>query len=162
MHTGRNKKMEKAYFPMFVDISEKEILVVGGVKIAARRIRTLLDFTVHITVITPALDEKLRQYADLEKFRWVQRKYRESDITGSDKPDIVLAATGDTEVNAEIGRLCRSLGICVNVADKKEMCDFYFPSIVKTEEVVIGINSGGANPGATKRTREKIEEWLGK
>lgn len=162
MHTGRNKKMEKAYFPMFVDISEKEILVVGGGKIAARRIRTLLDFTVHITVITPALDEKLRQYADLEKFRWVQRKYRESDITGSDKPDIVLAATGDTEVNAEIGRLCRSLGICVNVADKKEMCDFYFPSIVKTEEVVIGINSGGANPGATKRTREKIEEWLGK
>ena len=140
--------MEKAYFPMFVDISEKEILVVGGGKIAARRIRTLLDFTVHITVITPALDEKLRQYADLEKFRWVQRKYRESDITGSDKPDIVLAATGD--VNAEIGRLCRSLGICVNVADKKEMCDFYFPSIVKTEEVVIGINSGGANPGATK------------
>ena len=162
MHTGRNKKMEKAYFPMFVDISEKEILVVGGGKIAARRIRTLLDFTVHITVITPALDEKLRQYADLEKFRWVQRKYRESDITGSDKPDIVLAATGDTEVNAEIGRLCRSLGICVNVADKKEMCDFYFPSIVKTEEVVIGINSGGANPGATKRTREKIEERLGK
>ena len=162
MHTGRNKKMEKAYFPMFVDISEKEILVVGGGKIAARRIRTLLDFTVHITVITPALDEKLRQYADLEKFRWVQRKYRESDITGSDKPDIVLAATGDTEVNAEIGRLCRSLGICVNVADKKEMCDFYFPSIVKTEEVVIGINSGGANPGATKRPREKIEEWLGK
>ena len=162
MHTGRNKKMEKAYFPMFVDISEKEILVVGGGKIAARRIRTLLDFTVHITVITPALDEKLRQYADLEKFRWVQRKYRESDITGSDKPDIVLAATGDTEVNAEIGRLCRSLGICVNVADKKEMCDFYFPSIVKTEEVVIGINSGGANPGATKRTREKIDEWLGK
>lgn len=154
--------MEKAYFPMFVDISEKEILVVGGGKIATRRIRTLLDFTVHITVITPALDEKLRQYADLEKFRWVQRKYRESDITGSDKPDIVLAATGDTEVNAEIGRLCRSLGICVNVADKKEMCDFYFPSIVKTEEVVIGINSGGANPGATKRTREKIEEWLGK
>ena len=154
--------MEKAYFPMFVDISEKEILVVGGGKIAAGRIRTLLDFTVHITVITPALDEKLRQYADLEKFRWVQRKYRESDITGSDKPDIVLAATGDTEVNAEIGRLCRSLGICVNVADKKEMCDFYFPSIVKTEEVVIGINSGGANPGATKRTREKIEEWLGK
>ena len=154
--------MEKAYFPMFVDISEKEILVVGGGKIAARRIRTLLDFTVHITVITPALDEKLRQYADLEKFRWVQRKYRESDITGSDKPDIVLAATGDTEVNAEIGRLCRSLGICVNVADKKEMCDFYFPSIVKTEEGVIGINSGGANPGATKRTREKIEEWLGK
>ena len=154
--------MEKAYFPMFVDISETEILVVGGGKIAARRIRTLLDFTVHITVITPALDEKLRQYADLEKFRWVQRKYRESDITGSDKPDIVLAATGDTEVNAEIGRLCRSLGICVNVADKKEMCDFYFPSIVKTEEVVIGINSGGANPGATKRTREKIEEWLGK
>ena len=75
--------MEKAYFPMFVDISEKEILVVGGGKIAARRIRTLLDFTVHITVITPALDEKLRQYADLEKFRWVQRKYRESDITGS-------------------------------------------------------------------------------
>ena len=139
--------MEKAYFPMFVDISEKEILVVGGGKIAARRIRTLLDFTVHITVITPALDEKLRQYADLEKFRWVQRKYRESDITGSDKPDIVLAATGDTEVNAEIGRLCRSLGICVNVADKKEMCDFYFPSIVKTEEVVIGINSGGANRG---------------
>lgn len=154
--------MEKAYFPMFVDISEKEILVVGGGKIAARRIRTLLDFTVHITVITPELDEKLRQYADLEKFRWVQRKYRKSDITGSDKPDIVLAATGDAEVNAEIGRLCRSLGICVNVADKKEMCDFYFPSIVKTEEVVIGINSGGANPGATKRTREKIEEWLGK
>ena len=154
--------MEKAYFPMFIDLSEKEILIVGGGKIASRRVTTLLDFASHITVIAPEIENQLQEYVNVEKIGWIPRKYQRSDIPEHIRADIVLAATDDAKVNAEIGRLCREQGICVNVADKKEMCDFYFPSIVKTEDVVIGIKSGGENPVATKKVRKRIEDCLEK
>ena len=154
--------MEKAYFPMFVDISEKEILIIGAGKIALRRVKTLLEFEARITLIAPEAEKELENLSAEGYVKWIRKLYQKSDITERERPFLVLAATDHAEINEEIVRLCRELKICVNVADKKEMCDFFFPSIVKTEEVVIGINSGGANPGATKRTREKIEEWLGK
>lgn len=154
--------MEKAYFPMFVDISEKEILIIGAGKIALRRVKTLLEFEARITLIAPEAEKELENLSAEGYVKWIRKLYQKSDITERERTFLVLAATDHAEINEEIVRLCRELKICVNVADKKEMCDFFFPSIVKTEEVVIGINSGGANPGATKRTREKIEEWLGK
>ena len=150
-------KMDRPYFPMFIDIADKKILVAGGGTIALRRIRTLLKFGADIHVIAPDLCEELTQLEEEGKIKTEHREYRTGDIRGE---QIVLAATDDHEVNRKIWEECRAAGIIVNVADDKKLCDFYFPSVVMTDEAVIGINSGGADPSITKKIRRKIEKMF--
>ena len=122
--------MEKAYFPMFVDLSEKKIVIVGGGKIAARRAETLTLFASDITVIAPA-------------------------------------ATNNIELNHSIAGECRELErsggrrILLSVADDRSLCDFYFPSVIQKDEIVIGINSGGSDPGKVKQFRKELEKKMG-
>lgn len=87
-----------------------------------------------------------------------RREYCTPDIDGV---QIVLAATDDHEVNRRIWEECRAAGVTVNVADDRSLCDFYFPSIVMTEDTVIGINCGGEDHAKVKETRIKIEEMFG-
>ena len=151
--------MERPYFPMFIDLTDKKILVAGGGTIALRRIRTLLKFRADIRVIAPELCEELAQLEEEGKIAAERREYRTSDIDGV---QIVLAATDDHEVNRRIWEECRAAGVTVNVADDRSLCDFYFPSIVMTEDTVIGINCGGEDHAKVKERRIKIEEMFGK
>lgn len=150
--------MERPYFPVFIDMEGRLVLVAGGGRIALRRVRTLLRFGAKIRVIAPRL---CRELEDMEKDRMIcieQREYKPGDIKGA---AFVLAATDSREVNRQIWGDCREKGIPVNVSDNRELCDFYFPSVVMTEDAVIGISSGGEDPGRTKEMRRKIEETLG-
>ena len=150
--------MERPYFPVFIDMQGRLVLVAGGGRIALRRVRTLLRFGAKIRVIAPRL---CREFEDMEKGRMIcieQREYKPGDIKGA---AFVLAATDSREVNRQIWGDCREKGIPVNVSDNRELCDFYFPSVVMTDEAVIGISSGGEDPGRTKELRRKIEETLG-
>lgn len=149
--------MERPYFPMFVDLTGKKVLTVGGGKIALRRVKTLLRFGVKIRVIAPELCGELADLERQERICVEQRKYRNGDAEGA---DLVLAASDSREVNRAVHAECRERGIPVNVADDKNLCDFYFPSVVMTEEVVVGINSGGTDPGKVKETRKIIEKTL--
>ena len=136
--------MERPYFPMFVDLTGKNVLVAGGGRIALRRVTTLLRFGAAIRVVAPQLCVE-------------RRRYRKGDARGA---DLVLAATDSREVNRAVQAECRESGIPVNVADDRNLCDFYFPSVVMTDDVVIGINSGGTDPGKVKGTRKLIEKAL--
>lgn len=147
--------MERAYFPMFVDITGKKVIVVGGGQIALRRVRTLQKFGADIRVIAPELCGGFRELEDSGALKIERRAYRSGDVEGA---DMVIAATDSPAVNCQVHQECKDQGIPVNTADDHRRCDFYFPSVVMTEEVVIGINSGGENPGKVKEVRREIEE----
>ena len=155
--------MEKAYFPMFVDISEMKIVAVGGGKIASRRVAVLTQFAGNITVIAPETTESLKELESAGKIHCVRRGYKEADIR---EADMVLAATNDKQLNHRILTDCRGVEqrrgrkILINVADDRSLCDFYFPSVITRDEIVIGINSSGNNPGKVKQLREKLEGEL--
>lgn len=155
--------MEKAYFPMFVDISEMKIVAVGGGKIASRRVAVLTQFARNITVIAPETTGSLKELEAAGKIHCVRRGYKEEDIR---EADMVLAATNNKRLNHRISIDCREVEqrsgrrIMINVADDRSLCDFYFPSVITRDEFVIGINSGGNNPGKVKHLREKLEEEL--
>lgn len=153
----------KKFFPMFFDISEKNILVVGGGKVAARRVRTLLRFTERLTVLAPQFDEELRKLQkeiQNQELNLIQSPFTPEKESLLDDMDIVLAATNCREVNQRIVALCREKQILVNTADDKYACDFYFPSIIEKDDIVMGINSGGKNPGKVKEMRSLIEGVL--
>lgn len=152
--------MKKAYFPMFVDISMYKIIVVGGGSIATRRVKTLVQFADTITVIAPKISDELRELETTGEIHCVSRAYEESDIEDA---DMVLAATNDRELNRYIAKRCRESEaewgkkILLSVADDRALCDFYFPAVLQKNDITIGINSGGTDPGRVKKIRRELE-----
>lgn len=149
--------MKKPYFPMFIDVSEKRIVVVGGGKIAQRRIETLLTFADDILVAAPEITEAIRELCEEKRIRWVETPYH-SDLLYD--ADMVLAATDDAQCNERIVEDCHKRGILVNAAHKKELCDFYFPAIVNKENLVVGVTTSGLSHREARRAREQIENVL--
>ncbi len=146
--------MKKPYFPLFVDLSEKKILVVGAGKIATRRVESLLDFAGSITVAAPQATERIRQLSREKKIRWIPGIYQK-EMTW--EADFVLAATDDKGCNTRIAEDCRARKIPVNACHDKELCDFYFPGIIHRENMVMGFTSSGQDHQKAREIREKAE-----
>lgn len=140
-----------AYFPMFVQLKKKKCLVIGGGKIALRKIHVLKDFEAEVTVIAPEMILQIRQMNDICR---IFRSFMEKDF---DEADLVVAATDDKEINHKINQICRQKKIPVNAVDQKEDCSFIFPSYVKEGEVVAAFSSGGQSPVITQYLKKKIK-----
>ena len=155
--------MKKKYFPIFIDISERNVVVIGGGVIASRRIKTLSEFCGQITVVAPEITPLLEELETEKKIIWRKEVYHKDVIYHA---DMVLAATNQPDINRQIKKDCQEIQsetgkqIIFNAIDDRTACDFYFPSIVWSEDVVVGINSSGASPKKTKEVRKQIEELL--
>lgn len=143
----------KLYFPLFVDLSEKKVLVVGAGRIATRRIHTLVPFCNNLLVVAPEISMEIEK----EPVELCKRKFQPEDIDGA---DMVLAATDDEVVNHEIYQICKEKGIPVNVSSNHKECDFYFPGIVRKGALVAGVTASGTDHKKAKAFREKIEAAL--
>ena len=148
---------EKPYFPMFVDLSQKKILVVGAGRIASRRIHTLLPFAGEIQVVAPRAEQDILKLAREEKISYEAREYEREDLYGA---DLVIAATDKEEMNNEIYSVCKCMGIEDNVISDKHKCDFYFPGIVFQDEVVIGVSASGKDHKKARKVREEISAFF--
>ncbi len=142
------------YFPFFVELSGSAGLIVGGGAVAVRKVEKLLPYGPRLTVVAPELNEALRSIPGLQLER---RVFAPGDLEGM---AFVIAATGDTETNHEVARLCRERSIPVNVVDDKQACTFLFPALVKRGELSVGISTGGSSPTAAVWLKEEIEELL--
>ena len=145
------------WFPLFVDLSGRKILVVGGGRIALRRIRTLADFTERITVVSPELHPELLPLEKAGKIEVLRRPYEPGDVEGA---SLVLAATNDRSVNEAVRSECRRLGIPVNVSSDRIGNDFYFPGIAKKGDFVAGVTASGQDHAGAKRLTEAVRTLL--
>lgn len=141
------------YFPMFVDLSQKKITIIGAGNIARRRVSTLVMFTQNLLVVAPEIDKDIELMSKQYKFMISVKEYEIKDILES---YIVIAATNNLSLNNIIYRDCKDLGILVNVCSDKTKCDFYFPAIVQKDDVTIGITSGGQSHKLVRETANKI------
>ena len=133
-----------AYFPLFVNMEEKEVLVIGGGTIATRRVKALLEFGCSICVLAPEVSAEMNKMIQEGCVEWICDSFENLKQVSMDvsEPFFVLAAA-TSEVNQKVVEECRKAGILVNDASRKENCDFYFPGLVKGGDVVIGITAGG-------------------
>lgn len=146
-----------AYFPFFVDIAEKNGLIVGGGKIALHKLQKLLPYGVRLCVVAPDISEELRRTVIENDICVINRKFEPADITGM---YFVIAATDDAAENAQIGSLCREQGILVNVVDDKDACSFLFPSLVKAGQLSVGISTAGASPEVSAALRSQFAAMI--
>ena len=144
-------------FPLFVDLQGKKCLVVGGGNVAVRKIETLLSFGAEIFVVSPEVTEGIEELARCRKLSVAQRSYCPSDLEGV---SLAIAATNVNQVNRQVYMEAKERNIPVNVVDKPEMCTFVFPSIVKRQELVIGISTSGGFPALSKRIRQMLEKVI--
>lgn len=152
--------VENLYFPVFMPLKNKKVRIFGAGNVALRRIGTLIKFAAHIDVVAPAIKEEIRLMPGINI---IERAYRKGDCEGF---DLVVAATDDKGVNCRIAEECREHGILVSVADDRKLCTFLFPAIIKKNNIVIGVTSGGEDHGKVRALAEnlriKIDEILQK
>ena len=145
------------WFPLFIDLSGKKVLVVGGGRIALRRVRTLTEFTESVTVVAPRLHHELLPLEAEGKITVLRRPYESSDPEGA---ALVLAAAGDEAVNEAVRADCRRLGIPVNVSSDRHKSDFYFPGVARKGGYVIGVTASGEDHAGAKKLTEAVRELL--
>lgn len=151
----------KPYFPIFIDVSEMKITVVGGGKVAARRIETLLAFAGHITVISPEISEEIKHAVKEKKLCWLPVPFQSREAKEVIcQSGMVLASTNDCVCNEQIAALCRERKIPVNVSHKKELCDFYFPAVAVRGNVAAGITASGLDHRQARQVRIRVEQAL--
>ena len=138
-------------FPIFLDLSGRNVVLVGGGQIAARRIGVLRQFGCRITVISPTLSCRP------DGLTWLERPYTPGDLAGA---ALAIAATDDRSVNRQVGEEARMLGIPVSVADCEAECSFYFPAICVGEGLVAGVVSEGKDHHRTARAAKAIRKVL--
>lgn len=143
-----------SYFPFFRDIEADTCLVIGGGKVAARKIEKLMDFGVKIKVVAPSISGSITGMTDKgSQIECIHREFEASDLDGI---DFVIAAAGEN-VDETAARLCKERGIPVNVVDNQELCDFIFPSIVKRGDFVAGMVTGGKSPVTAAKLRRDFD-----
>lgn len=143
------------YFPMFIDLKNKPVLIVGGGTVALRKLQKLMHYGVLPTVIAPHI---LPELETLHNVKLCKRNFSTSDLRP--RPSLVIAATNNKTINHKISVLCRKRYIPVNVADDPELCSFLFPALVQQGSFSAGISTGGASPVAAAYFKERLKELL--
>ena len=138
-----------AFFPFFIDLAGKKILIVGGGRVALRKAEKLLPFGADIAAVSPVF---CGGFPSLGTVSLYCREFRDSDIDGA---FAVIAATDDRALNTHIYRICTERNILVNTVDTPEDCGFYFPALVQSGNVTCGISTGGESPIFARYLKEK-------
>ena len=146
-----------AYFPMFTDMTELKVLVVGGGAIAAEKLEKLLDFTKEITVIAKEINVETHTLIRDHCLTCYQRPYRRGDIEGF---DIVIVATDTVDLHKAIFEESRAHRILVNSVDNTDYCDFIFPSYIRQGDLTVAFSTSGASPAFAKRIKAHIAQSI--
>jgi precorrin-2 dehydrogenase/sirohydrochlorin ferrochelatase len=145
-------------FPLFLKLHRRKCLVVGAGQIGEGKIAGLLRAGANVYVVAPVVTERVETWARGRQVRWSQRKFRDSDLTGC---FLVIAATSSSELHERIFRLARQRGILCNVVDVPELCDFYYPAVVRRGALQIAVSTAGESPALAQRLRKKLEREFG-
>jgi precorrin-2 dehydrogenase/sirohydrochlorin ferrochelatase len=146
------------YIPIFLDVTGRECVVVGGGEVAARKVESILEAGAHVTVVSPSLSPAMEAIVARGLATHVTRNYERGDIRGC---VLVYAATDDPKLHRELAAEARTLGIPVNVVDVPELCTFIAPAVVKRGALQIAISTGGASPAFAARLRRNLEDRFG-
>jgi siroheme synthase-like protein len=151
------KKANAPYYPMFLNISGKRCVVVGGGRVALRKVRALLEHGASIEVISPDLCPELVELAEKRQISTSRRQYQPGDLR---KALIVIAATDSSETNQRVAKEARSEGALVNIADDLESSDFIVPSYARRGGITIAVSTSGRSPALARKIRTRLEKEL--
>jgi precorrin-2 dehydrogenase/sirohydrochlorin ferrochelatase len=146
------------YYPVFLDVQGRRCLVVGGGRVAQRKVRGLVEAGAQVTVLSPELTPSLRRLVNKRKIRHVARRYRKGDLRGY---FLVYGATDDASTQNLIAAGIKQSAVLLNIVDRPGLCNFIAPAVVKRGDLILAISTGGASPALAKKLRQELEQSLG-
>ncbi len=146
-----------SYFPAFIKLDNKKILIVGGGYIAYEKLDHLLDFTHDIKVIALELSEQMQKRIEQEDLVYEKRAYNVGDIADF---AVVVVAVDDIPLQAAIFKESKSYNCLCNAVDSVDYCDFIFPSYIKKDDLTIAVSTSGASPAMAKHLRRFLERVI--
>ena len=149
------------FFPIFLDLTGRRCLVVGGGSVAAGKARQLLESNAEVLVIAPGAVAEISALHEEGRIRHEAREFLPEDIS-QDIPDyaLVVAATDNEQVNKQVSEIAKGKNIPVNVVDNPELCSFIMPSIINRDPVQVAVSTGGASPVLARLLRAKLETLI--
>ncbi|WP_409299659.1 siroheme synthase CysG [Pseudomonas sp. KCJK8993] len=145
------------FLPLFHKLRGSRVLVVGGGEIALRKSRLLADAGAQLRVVAPEIEAQLQELVVASGGQSLLRGYVEADLDGC---TLVIAATDDQPLNAQVSADAQRRGLPVNVVDAPALCSVIFPAIVDRSPLVIAVSSGGDAPVLARLIRAKLETWI--
>lgn len=158
---SRREPPPPPWYPVFLDLRGRPVLVVGGGSLAAEKVRGLRAAEAEITVAAAALNAELTALRDAGEITHLPREYRDGDMAGF---AVVMAAqrdaAGGAALNGRLSAEARARGILLNAADDPANCDFILPAVVRSDPLTIAVSTGGGSPAVARRVREELSEYL--
>jgi len=145
------------FLPIFMNVKGENCLVIGGGKIASRKVFMLLRAGASVSVVSPEFCQDLTIRKDEGEITHLDRIFEDADLNGK---KIVIAATNNEKVNSHVSQLAKAKGIPVNVVDAPNLCSFIVPSIIDRNPVQIAISTGGASPVLARLLRSRLETFI--
>jgi glutamyl-tRNA reductase len=153
-----NPVTDNSYFPIILSLTNRHVLVVGGGKVASRKVLKLLEARAEITVIAPEIEPSLLELINQSKLKWQKNSFNPEQLKGF---DLVIAATDDHKVNMEVVNTARKIKILANSVDEAIHSDFLFPAIIRRGDLLIAISTSGKSPVLARKIRQELELIFG-
>ena len=147
-----------AYYPIMVDLTGREVLVVGGGSVAGRKIKTLLDYRAVVSIVSRELSTEIKDYVDSGEVRYLGEEFNPVFLK---EIFLVIAATDDAELNHRISQAAEAKGLLINAVDQPSDCNFIVPSIIKKGDLIVAVSTSGKSPALAKKIREQLTEYFG-
>ena len=148
-------------YPIVLRLCDRRVLVVGGGKVGARKAAGLVEAGAHVVVVSPRFAPAFARLVDTATLTLIERRYTAEDLAGM---ALVVAATDDSKVNAQIRDDARRAGVLVSVVDNPRASDFVVPAVVRRGDLLVAISTGGRSPGLAGQLRRELdllvpEDW---
>jgi siroheme synthase-like protein len=146
------------YYPIYLDLKDRAVLVVGGGAIAEGKTQQLVEAGARVRVVSPALTPHLSGLAARGVIEHVPGRFKKDDLKDV---YLVISATDDQAVNEEVARLAGESGLLYNVVDQPSLCNFITPALVTRGELQISVSTGGGSPSLTQRVKREVAALIG-
>ena len=163
LNTKKNSKRDRAdtnrLFPIFIKLEDLSVLIVGGGKVAAEKLATILSNSpaTSIKIVSKNFTSALRKAAATGNVVLFKKKFEPGDLGGV---DIVFSAVNDLQTSKQIATWAKKLRVLHNAADKPDLCDFYLGSVVQKGNLKLGISTNGKSPTVAKRLKAILEQSI--
>lgn len=151
------EKIKVSYYPIFIELTGRPCLVIGGGPVAERKTDGLVAAGARVTVLSPALTVRLEELVEAGRIDHIGREYAPGDLAGY---QFAFVATDDDDVNGAVAREGRERSVWVNASDDPAHCDFILPSILRRGELVVAVATGGGSPALSRAIREELEAYF--
>ena len=140
------------YYPVFLDLRGRRVVVIGGGAMGEEKVTRLLPYEAQVVVVSPDVTDEVSKLAQDGQVEWTRRLYRGGDLEGAFIA--IVADTSDDAVNQVVSEEARERNVPLNVADVTDLCTWITPSVARRGEVIVATSTGGASPALARKFRE--------